>query len=146
MSDCDNEFWVERRDKIKAMIIVYEDAMLAFGEEAKKGMNPIMDGLSSEIDQRIELQPLIAPVMDLSNVTAGAGLIRDAFGRVSIPAELTNIGKREDRLDNDETDDGEGSNGVVYNQYNYSPKALDRDTIYRLTKTQIARLSAAGNP
>ena len=127
---------------VKSGLVRTRDVMAEFAEVAKNGMRPLLDNLGSEIDQRLELKPLISPVMDISNITAGAGLIQSAFGGVSIPLDLTTIGVRANSSDNDVTyNDRNGTDGITYNQYNYSPKALDREAIYRQTRTQVATLS-----
>jgi len=122
-------------------VITTKNVLGEFIRKGKQQFEPFVSLLSDELNEAIEFKPLIAPVVDLKDVTAGAGLIQSAFGNITIPASLTNIGKQTDSLDNDTSEDGSGKDGVVYNQYNYSPKTLDRAAIYRQTRTQIATLS-----
>jgi len=122
-------------------ILTTRSAIKEFTMNTKKEFSPLISLLSDELNDAIELRPLITPVMDLSEVTAGAGLIRSAFGSVAIPADLTAIGVGTGTVDVNATDSDDNENGVIYNQYNYSPKALDRAAIYRQTRTQVATLS-----
>jgi len=121
-------------------VLTTRNAIKEFTMNTKKEFSPLLSLLSDELNDAIELRPLITPVMDLSEVTAGAGLIRSAFGSVAIPADLTAIGVGIGTVDVDATDSDDNENGVVYNQYNYSPVALDRAAIYRQTRTQVALL------
>jgi hypothetical protein len=56
------------------------------------------------------------------------------LAQLSYDGQLTSV--------EDSTMGSNGSDsGVTFIQNNYSPKALDRETIYRQTRTQVARLS-----
>jgi tape measure domain-containing protein len=111
-----------------------------FVADAKRQFDPLVDQLAQELDGAIQLNPLITPVLDLSNITAGSGLLQSAFENVSIPVDLTGADSRTDSVEPIGSDNKNGT-GVTYNQYNYSPVALDRPTIYRQTKTQVARFA-----
>jgi len=129
-------------NSIRHGVTTTRGAISDFVRDSKKQFDPLISLLSDELNDAIELRPLISPVMDLSSVTAGAGLIQSAFGNVSISSDLASIGVRTSDADGDGLDnDDDGKDGVVYNQYNYSPKALDRAEIYRQTRTQVANLS-----
>jgi len=126
---------------IKHGVLTTKKNIAAFVDNTKREFDPLTSLLSDELDGALEMKPLITPVMDISGITAGAGLIKNAFGRVIIPADLTAIGVQTSSADNDAASGADNEGGVVYNQYNYSPKALDRATIYRQTRTQVATLS-----
>jgi hypothetical protein len=111
-----------------------------FVSNVKKQLNPLEQLLADEIDRSLDYSPVITPVIDMGEVNAAAGLIQAAFGGVVIPADLGSVGKAED-VTQDGSGDSSSDSGVTFNQYNYSPKALDRSEIYRQTKTQVALLS-----
>lgn len=129
-------------NSLRDNITQVRDAVTNFTSEAKKQFDPFIQALSQEIDQAVGFNPVISPVLDLDGVTAGAGLIQGAFNRITVPAEFSAIGTPLYRPSSDnENSLRSSSDGVTYIQNNYSPKALDRETIYRQTKTQVARLS-----
>lgn len=96
----------------------------------------IADLINSEMDT----QPTIRPVLDLSNVEAGAGRLQALFSRgqaMSISADMN-------RASSDTSVDGTGTvktgNTYQFTQINNSPKALSRDEIYRQTKNQFSAM------
>ena len=107
------------------------------GRQAQEGISPMVAALNDELSDRVELYPVITPVMDLNNIQTGADKINNAFTNSRVLAELSYEGQL--------TAEGySGVNGeqkeVTFIQNNYSPKALDREAIYRQTRTQVARL------
>lgn len=54
------------------------------GTNATKGLSKAMARVSSIIESDVDTQPTIRPVLDLSDVTAGAGIINGLFGNQSI--------------------------------------------------------------
>ena len=91
--------------------------------------------IASTIQDGIE-DPVITPVLDLSQVQAGVRTINSsfsasqAFGAQSALSSLQN---------------GEyvGNGNVIFNQNNYSPKALSRIEIYRDTRNLFAQAKGA---
>ena len=80
--------------------------------------------------------PVIRPVLDLSNVQAGARTLNNMFTANQAMSASASMNLQNPQL-----------NGVVgntvFNQYNYSPKALSRAEIYRQTRNQFAQYREA---
>lgn len=94
----------------------------------------------------MELHPVIAPVLDLSQVKENAGLINALFpGQSMAMASSISIGRTNGyELDNSSNDAQNAAPASInFTQNNYSPKALDRYEIYRQTKNQVALLKGA---
>ena len=83
--------------------------------------------INTEIDD-----PVIRPVLDLSNVQAGARSLNSIFS--------TNQSiKSGSVLSNLQNGQYSGTGNVIFNQNNYSPKALSRIDIYRDTKNIMSQ-------
>lgn len=120
-----------------------ERSVVAIADAAVNSLDPVLNALAKEVDRRIDFEPVIRPVLDVEEFRRGADNIysqvptlaynlasdidRDV-GRFARPADTTDI-SGETRRDK-----------VTFIQNNYSPKALDRATIYRQTKTHVAKL------
>lgn len=61
------------------------------GERAKSGLNKAISRISDIINEDIDTQPTIRPVVDLTDVKSGIGAIGSMFGRPSL-AVATNLG------------------------------------------------------
>ncbi len=120
-------------DNVKEVKTAFKD----LGREAQKGITPLIQTLSEDM----AFSPIITPVLDLNNFDAGVVMLNKAFNNSRVLAELSYSGQ----LTSGEEESIAGANGsdsgVTFIQNNYSPKALDRETIYRQTMTQVARLS-----
>lgn len=101
-----------------------------------KAVSVITDFLESDFDS----EPVIRPVVDLSNVTSGALKINAMFSR----SQAMSISAERQMRNNKEIQNGFNTqkvgNTYEFNQYNYSPKALSRLEIYRQTKNQFSAL------
>ena len=112
------------------------------GERITSKFQDALSGVPDVLNGMEEFNPVIAPVLDLSQVTADArrinGLVDTINPSVSLGAAKL-ISSTEDVRGN-ATDDSSG--GTVVNktfvQNNYSPEALSANDIYRNTKSQFA--------
>ena len=99
-------------------------------------MRDSYNGISNIIDGNFDINPVIRPTLDLSNITNGARQINSMFNnqKLGVNGEIGQNG-------------GAGLTGANYNfvQNNYSPKALSRTEIYRQTSNQFATLKGAVN-
>ena len=99
--------------------------------------NDSVINLADLVESDLNTEPVIRPVIDMSDVTESASRIDSMLSHEQAVAISTtqNAGK----LQNGEPDP---SMGAVYNftQNNYSPKALSRLEIYRQTRNQFAML------
>ena len=97
-----------------------------------------------------DLQPTITPVLDMSDVEAGAANLSNLFtsptlvpGRSIVSAQTIAAGMNRS-VEAEATAQGTvAGSQVVFNQYNTSPKALDRLEIYRQTRNQISKVEGA---
>lgn len=124
-------------DRIKNVVKATDE----FANKLLTGMVAAVQAVSVDVDA-MEFNPLVRPVMDLSEIAVGTKKMDKVFAKPSISATLRNIDSGVDTAIIGSTVDQQRSNGpIVYNQYNYSSKALDRFAIYRQTKTHVARVS-----
>ena len=115
------------------------EAVTVFAKEATGGLKDIVQSMNNEIDKALVFQPEIAPVLNLDAITSGMGALDDTFNNTGVLAALSYSGQAPTTRAAETTDE---DRGVTFNQYNYSPKALDRPAIYRQTRTQVAKLKA----
>lgn len=102
------------------------------GNDALDSLRDSIARISDAINGKIDMQPTIRPVLDLSDIDAGASKLNALLNRnqaLSINSGMKLKGQVEPA-------DAEGaakSSGAVYQftQNNYSPKALSRVEIYR---------------
>ena len=115
------------------------DAVTRTAEEFDEAFRGIIESIDmDEISD--DINPVITPVLDLSEAKAGADDLRSMFGNESfrgVQNAALGIGAQS-------SSEG-GQNGsqktVVFNQYNNSPKALNEVEIYRQTKSSISRIA-----
>ena len=124
----------------------YADKSYAAGAEiatsAKLGLSKAIAKISDEIDDNIDTQPTIRPVLDLSSIEAKGNKINSLFNRtqaLSIGAEL-NATRRMKYESQNEVKEASNNNTYSFTQNNYSPKALSRTEIYRQTKNQFSAM------
>jgi hypothetical protein len=112
------------------------EAMAKFADAANEGLGIAV----AEIDEMFELSPVISPVLDLDNIEAGTAAMNKSFENTRVLAELSYDGELASK-EYSSTGLNGSSKDVTFIQNNYSPEALDREKIYRQTRTQVARLS-----
>lgn len=127
------------------------DASSTFASKFVDSFGAITNELSSSINDNVEFDPVVTPVMDLTNIESGAGLmsnlVKDAdlsttlSGAASISASLNQ--QQLDALKAATTLSEQPEQPVQYIQNNYSPKALSPYTIWRQTNNQL-KLAAKG--
>lgn len=116
------------------------DAGASVAKSAKEGLRNAVSKISDFIENGIDSQPTIRPLLDLSDVTEGAGrlsalLSRNQAMKISAGMEHEGTGI----VQNGGTTPTSGNN-YNFTQNNYSPKALSRIDIYRQTKSQFSAL------
>ena len=98
-------------------------------------------GISDAINDNIDTQPTIRPVLDLTDLADGTKQLNTLFSRnqaVSISAGLQRRSTVTD--DSDDISSNKAGNVYQFTQNNYSPKALSRVEIYRQTKNQFSAM------
>lgn len=116
------------------------DAGASVAKSAKEGLCNAVSKIGAFIENGIDSQPTIRPLLDLSDVTEGAGrlsalLSRNQAMKISAGMEHEGTGI----VQNGGTTPTSGNN-YNFTQNNYSPKALSRIDIYRQTKNQFSAL------
>lgn len=112
------------------------NAIYGVSDDAKAAIKKSMLGISDIVSDSIDVNPTITPVLDLSQIQAGAnqiGSILPATASVSLASGISVPG----------TGDSPSETGqaaaIQFNQYNTSPESLSRIEIYRQTKNQLAQ-------
>lgn len=115
------------------------DAVTRTAEEFDEAFRDIIESIDmDEISD--DINPVITPVLDLSEAKAGADDLRSMFGTESfrgVQNAASGIGARS----SEESSQNGSQKTVVFNQYNTSPKALSEAEIYRQTKSSISRIA-----
>lgn len=116
------------------------DAGASVAKSAKEGLRNAVSKIGDFIENGIDSQPTIRPLLDLSDVSEGANRLSALLSRnqaMKISAGMERDGASV--VQNGGTTPASGNN---YNfiQNNYSPKALSRIDIYRQTKNQFSAL------
>lgn len=98
---------------------------------ALDAMSDTFGSVSNVIDGNFDLDPVIRPTLDLTDVTNGAREINSMFNnqRIGVSGET-----------NQNEGNPVGGTSYQFTQNNYSPKALSRSEIYRQTKNQFSVL------
>lgn len=116
------------------------DAGTSIAASAKEGLRRAVAKIGEFIDDGIDAQPTIRPVLDLSQVKAGAGKLSALLSR-------SQAMKISSEIERDVTDVVQNSGSVPttgnsynFTQNNYSPKALSRVEIYRQTRNQFSAM------
>ena len=114
------------------------DATEDLGRSAINSMSNTVKNISDAINDNIDAQPTIRPVLDLTNVESGAGRLNSMLSRTRAMTISASMNRRIDS----EIQNGTASTGNTYQftQNNYSPKALSSIEIYRQTKNQFSTL------
>lgn len=114
--------------------------------------NTSIEALEDSVQNIPDIDPVITPIVDLTNVNEAADIINDMFSH-AIANINGNVGKtsssmsyRKSTNNMSDIQNGDGSsNGtnVTFIQNNNSPKALSRIEIYRQTRNQLAQFKEA---
>ncbi len=107
---------------------------------AKEGLRNAVSKIGEFIEDGIDSQPTIRPVLDLSEVSEGAEKLSALLSR-SQAMKISTAMEREGSgtVQNGSTAPAAG-NSYNFTQNNYSPKSLSRIDIYRQTKNQFSAL------
>ena len=109
-------------------------------KSAKEGLRNAVSKIGDFIENGIDSQPTIRPLLDLSDVTEGASRLSALLSRnhaMKISSDMEREGSSV--VQNGGAVPTSGNN-YNFTQNNYSPKALSRIDIYRQTKNQFSVL------
>ena len=76
-------------EKYKGLVVGASEDV---GNSAVKSMSNAISGIADVVNSDVDSQPVIKPVLDLSNIEAGAGAINGMFGMTPSVDVLSNVG------------------------------------------------------
>lgn len=134
------------------------DSATTVGKTAVDAMRTAIAQVSSVIDGTdSNFNPVISPIIDMTNVDAGINSINGKFAEnrklsvsgvranaMSVSAQVNSAGQISVTQPGEEQAVSKTST-YVFNQNNYSPKELNRMDIYRQTKNQFAMMKGLVN-
>ena len=116
------------------------NASADMAKSAKTGLGNAIAKVKDMIDNGVDTQPMIRPILDLSDIEEKSHRLNTLFSRSQALTVSTGIAaSRERNLQNEDTNPNTG-NSYKFVQNNYSPKALSRTEIYRQTKNQFSAM------
>ena len=125
------------------------DASSKVGSDAISSIKNAISKVGDVVRNGMDANPTIRPVLDLTDVIAGAKKLNGMIGQAPVittkqstsKAKGISIGVTDPSdIDTDPKKPGSGGSDVNFTQNNYSPKALSRTEIYRNTKNQLGRM------
>ena len=116
------------------------DAAEDVGKGALTAMSDAISGISEIVNDEMDAEPTIRPVLDLSNVEAGTKSINAMFSRTQAMDVNAHMNGRYGTIDADVTTAPSSGTTYQFTQNNYSPKALSSIEIYRQTKNQFSAM------
>ena len=107
----------------------------------------VLSAMSSAISDNMDVDPVIAPVLDLSNVEREAGKLSGMMPTPTVTAaasfdQAARISEKKAALEAISLAPTVPSTTVTLNQNNYSPDPLSNIELYRQTNNQLARLKS----
>lgn len=124
---------------LKAFSFEAEDAAIDLAKSSLDSMNKTIANLYNSTSSYMNDQPVIRPVLDISDITSKTGKIDAALNRKHAMSIDTSIRSKTSQSSSSVGQNGE--TGGVVNQFvqnNYSPKSLSRIEIYRQTKNLLS--------
>ena len=121
-------------------------------KRAVDGMSNAASAMRETINTNVDMDPVIRPVMDMTDVVAGGALLDklldDAIlSLVPVVDTARSIagGMNQEQVLAGATTQAGANTQISFEQNNYSPKALSRLEIYRQTKNQLLQLKGLVN-
>lgn len=116
------------------------DAGASVAKSAKEGLRNAVSKIGDFIENGIDSQPTIRPLLDLSDVTEGAGRLSALLSRNQAMKISAGMESESGSVVQNGGATPTSGNNYNFTQNNYSPKALSRIDIYRQTKNQFSAL------
>lgn len=129
----------------KLLVLSTEDIKDAAEETIHKFIQAVGE-IADKTDELTDYEPVIRPVVDMSDVEKKAQIINSTFNGGSRSYNVASRTQRAVTSSNNTTQSNSmkatpGGNVYQVTQNNYSPKALDRSTIYRQTKNLYSQIA-----
>lgn len=119
------------------------DAGTYIGTATMSGISTALQLVSETIQNGIDVDPTIRPVIDLTDINNKTAEINALFAEsraLRTQASFDVVSSKPSGSSNQSNVDASETPSVAYYQYNYSPKALSRLEIYRQTKNQLSMM------
>ena len=116
------------------------NASAEMAKSAKTGLQEAISKVVDMMDENIDYQPTIRPVLDLSEVESKSHKLNTLFSRTQAITLGGSINASKARENQNEDPHSNGGTSYNFTQNNYSPKALSRTEIYRQTKNQFSAM------
>ena len=119
------------------------DAGTYIGTATMSGISTALQLVSETIQNGIDVDPTIRPVIDLTDINNKTAEINALFAEnraLRTQASFDVVSSKSAESSNQSNTDISETPSVAYYQYNYSPKALSRLEIYRQTKNQLSMM------
>lgn len=139
-----------RQDRVietikKLLVLSAEDIKDAAEETIHKFIQAVGE-IADKTDELTDYEPVIRPVVDMSDVEKKAQIINSTFNGGGRSYNVASRTQRAVTSSNNTTQSNSmkatpGGNVYQVTQNNYSPKALDRSTIYRQTKNLYSQIA-----
>lgn len=129
----------------KLLVLSAEDIKDAAEETIHKFIQAVGE-IADKTDELTDYEPVIRPVVDMSDVEKKAQIINSTFNGGGRSYNVASRTQRAVTSSNNTTQSNSmkatpGGNVYQVTQNNYSPKALDRSTIYRQTKNLYSQIA-----
>jgi len=125
---------------------IVEDEAETMATSSIEAIQSAINQLSGLLDGSIDVNPVITPTLDLSDVNARSSALASMFNGRQIAVQMEADAQQEammSRLGDIIAENNSEPRSVVFNQTNNSPKALSRTEIYRQTKNGFSQLANA---
>ena len=123
------------------------DSAEEMADDIISGANTIIGALRQAMDDNINTEPVIRPVLDTSDISRKAASIGKLFNAEDLQMAYNASSAMKQSAyasmadsSSDATNEVIGGNQINFTQNNYSPKALSRMEIYRQTKNQLSMM------
>lgn len=131
---------------IRDNVPTVEDSATALANATVDALGQTLREMESLVPEQLELQPMVTPVLDLSDIKSKSSGISDLIGAgktlrldPSAARMAASIAEDERKRSSYDEEDRETVRDVTFNQYNNSPKSLSPTEIYRNTNNQVSK-------
>lgn len=134
---------------LEAYSSVVNDAAESVGEAAVNTLRATISRMAAEVSDEMDTQPVIRPVLDLSEVRKQASNAGSIFSGLNTSTSFSDANEAAAGFrgipPRGPDDDPPTAGAMVFNQYNNSPKALTNPEIYRQTKNLLSVKKGGSN-
>ena len=123
-----------------------EDEAGTMAEGSVSAVQDAIQQLSGMLDGSIDLNPVITPTLDLSEINARSSALANMFTGRQIAVQARADDQQAEmmtQLGNILAEQNAEPKSITFNQTNNSPKALSRTEIYRQTRNAFSQLASA---